>query len=127
VLEKGPKSSIARIAIFGMFFIALIPLIWFLGVFTFAVRATFQLGYWPTPSHPDPKALSFNLHYVVIFLWGYLVVTSLAVLPTFRLCSMNVIERTKWLKAKGLYFLGWGLLFVFFLIPKVNFVAWFLD
>jgi hypothetical protein len=127
VLKKGKEISLSGLACFAMFFVAILPLFWFLGVLTFAVRASRTLGYWPVPYHPDPKALSFDLHYVVIFLGGYLVVASLAILPTLRLCSIGLVEQAKWLKAKHLYFIGWGLLLAFFLVPKVNFVAWFLD
>ncbi len=127
MLDATISAPLSRIAKLTMFVAAMVPLIWLTGVFSFAIRASWHLGYWPTPYNPDPKALSFEAHYVVIFLGGYLVTASLAILPTLRLCSINLVNQRHWLQAKYTYILGWVLIFVFFFVPRFNFVAWFLD
>ena len=34
--------------------------------YAFVVRAYLALGYWPSPYHPDPKDLAFDLHHLVV-------------------------------------------------------------
>ncbi len=44
------------------------PIAWLFLFYAFVFRARLELGYWPTPSYPDPKSLGFGLHHAIIWL-----------------------------------------------------------
>ena len=109
------------------FGICLLPLVWVAGILLLTVRARVYLGYWPRPSHPDPKLLPFDLHHAS--LWGVFVVLkwSLVVLPVLYLTNKYFLK--KQMNKKPLQIYGWGWLVIIALVflPHVNFVEWFLD
>jgi hypothetical protein len=50
----------------GVWTLAFSPLAWFVAFWLFVLRARAVLGFWPTPYHPDPKDLGFDLHYLAV-------------------------------------------------------------
>ena len=48
--------------------------------YAFVVRAYLVLGYWPSPYHPDPKDLAFDLHHLAIWVSVPVVMVSAMVL-----------------------------------------------
>jgi len=112
----------------GVFaFMGLLPIAWVAGILTFAIRARVYLGYWPTPSHPDPKVLPFDLHHAVLWfsffglLYSLIIILSLYLLNHFFWRS----SLPRWsLRA---YLLGWALVLLMVFVPGMSFVGWFLD
>lgn len=51
------------------------PVAWVILFYSFVLRARLTLGYWPSPYNPDPKALDFTIHHLVIWL-GFILVPS---------------------------------------------------
>ena len=106
--------------------ISVLPNIWLLGMISYYVRARLYLGYWPLPSQPDPKQLPFDAHYSLVAIHPYIILASIVVFPVVR----NATKRIDPVTARRFsYFFGFGILslFLFFWIPKINFVMWFMD
>src|SRR5688572_9267177 len=48
--------------------LAAIPLLWVAWFYLYVLRQRIHLGFWPLPSHPDPKDAGYALHHVSIYL-----------------------------------------------------------
>lgn len=53
---------------------SMLPWFWLAGLACLVLRAKSFLGFWPSPAHPDPKLLPFELHHMLLSLGFYLVV-----------------------------------------------------
>ena len=47
---------------------AVVPAGWVAAFYAFVLRARLQLGDWPRPYQPDPKALGFHVHHALLWL-----------------------------------------------------------
>jgi hypothetical protein len=103
--------------------VASYPAAWLLAVFLFTLRASLFLGYWPEPSHPDPKSLPFELSHYLLFV-GFLMLIPSMVVFLLVFWGSRCENRES---AKRVYICGWIGIAVFLLLPKFNFVTWFLD
>lgn len=108
---------------YGLFGLASIPLIWCAGIVLFAARARMALGYWPSPSHPDPKLLGFANHYGLLEIGMFASVAALPLLMVGGALSGRAERSRAW----GLFFAGWALILALTFLPPVNFVMWYLD
>lgn len=64
------------------------PLAWLILLYGYFLRARLALGFWPSPGHPDPKTLEFDIHAGFIWLLG-------AVLPVW-LVTVFVFIMLRW-------------------------------
>jgi len=108
---------------------SLVPLVLLVALYSFVVRARFELGRWPKPMQPDPESLSFrtaDTHMDIVFWLG--VGTLCCFLPwLLTLClrkQMIPATRTLWLV--GLV-LPWVLVVVVWFLDPGKYVEWFLD
>lgn len=106
-----------------------LPWLWLGGLVGLALRSRYFLGYWPSPSHPDPKLLPFELHYTMLILGFYLVVWLLPVSLAIYIVSRIVFERKHNLRPLLVYTPGWLVIvaLMFGSHFSLNWVAWFLD
>jgi hypothetical protein len=104
-----------------------LPILWALGVFTFAVRARSYLGYWPTPNHPDPQFLPFDLHTQILSCASGAVLWTLLGVPCFFIVLRKKIDSPLWHRIKRIYAAGLLVILIFTFVPRINFVAWYLD
>jgi hypothetical protein len=61
-----------------LYALAATPLLWAAWFYLYVVRQRIHLGFWPQPSHPDPKNAGYVLHHLSIY-FGVLLVPILAV------------------------------------------------
>ena len=102
---------------------AFYPAAWLAGVFIFTLQSWVYLGYWPRPSHPDPKNLLTESFHNFLFVGFFLLVPSIFI---YLIAAWNR-KYTDLKHLKKIHFVGWIAIIVFLIIPKFNFVAWFLD
>src|SRR5687767_10731422 len=107
---------------------SLVPLGLLIALYSFVVRARFELGRWPTPMQPDPKNLSFptaDTHMDIVFWLG---VASLGCflpwLLTACIRQQIIPTRKSWL---ALLALPWLLVFAVWFLDPGKYVLWFLD
>lgn len=77
--------------------LAVYPLWWLAMFYLFVLRARWQLGYWPSPYHPDPKELGFTLHYSLVLL------SSVALVPVVAGAALLLVIG----KARGALVRAW--------------------
>jgi len=110
-------------------FYTLVPVALLVALYSFVIRARFELGRWPTPMQPDPQDLSSptaDTHMKVVFWLG---VASLSCfLPwLLMICirkQMVPTPRKFWLT---LLAVPWVLLLTVWLLDPGKYVEWFLD
>lgn len=108
--------------------LSFIPYIFLFGVVSLATRAYLYLGYWPKPSHPDPKLLPFEEHHSLLWSILGLFGCSIVLVPILYFLNVRIWDSEKADKLALKVFvtgviLSLGLVFV----PSINVVAWFLD
>jgi hypothetical protein len=108
---------------------AAFPWVWIGGLLCLAVRARFFLGYWPSPAHPDPKQLPFELHHMALWLLLFVVVVLLPTGLGVLAIAVGILKRKPcfwpiWANLGGSAIIG-----SMFFLPhgRLNWVAWFLD
>lgn len=104
------------------------PALWLTMLYTFVLRARVVLGVWPRPSHPDPKDLGFEWHYLIVMLVSLLLLCSpglLLILSAFYPKTFLTERKNQW--ALIFYLLTFGMVcFVVTNDPR-HFFEWFLD
>jgi hypothetical protein len=70
-----------------MWLLALVPAGWMAVFGSFVLRARLALGHWPTPYHPDPKDLGFDVHYAGVLVGMPLMFAAIASLAGLLLLS----------------------------------------
>jgi hypothetical protein len=105
---------------------SILPLIWFIGVFLFYIRARTHLGYWPKTYVPDPKSLPFEFHHGVLMLAVFPLMSTVFILPWVWLIQLKVFKGTA-RNHFALYVLGCILIGGVIASPGIDFVSWFLD
>ena len=124
----GYQATILHKLFFWSFFvISWLPYVWVMGVVSLAARARAYLGYWPSPSHPDPKSLPFEFHYEA--LWGLFDCLKWSILFAFAYYFLNrlILKRSSSRVLLQVYLVGWGVIIGMILIPRINFAVWFFD
>jgi hypothetical protein len=108
---------------------SLVPLGLLVALYSFVVRARFELGRWPTPMQPDPKSLSFrtaDTHMETIIWLG--IASLCCFLPwLLTVCirkQMIPTTRKFWV---ALLALPWLLLLAVWFLDPGKYVEWFLD
>ncbi len=99
------------------------PLVWTVLFYAFVLRARMQLGHWPSPYQPDPKALGFNLHHGFLEC-GLMALIPLGIVATFLSFLPPASGKARWV---GLY---WGMIALLFLLARWDpgsFFEWFAD
>lgn len=111
------------------FVFSILPWLWITGLIALALRARIFLGHWPTPAHPDPKSLPFELHYMTLWFGFYLVAWLLPILVAFYLLNAAFFKRKFNRLPLWTFSSGWSVIAVLFFAPHTtsNWVAWFLD
>jgi len=107
--------------------LAATPLLWVAWFYLYVLRQRLHLGFWPLPSHPDPKDAGYMIHHLSIYLGVFL--APILAIAALRFAIQRVVEeaRFRWWVAIGLVafslacFLG-----VMYLDPG-NYWIWFLD
>jgi hypothetical protein len=107
--------------------ISALPYIWVVSIFWLAIRAKDYLGYWPSPSHPDPKFLPFDMHQELLATMLFALLWSLALMPILYGASRWILKTKLGQRPLYTYILGWIIIVVMIFVPNINFVAWFLD
>ena len=77
-----------------IWFLATLPVLAFLTLFSFALRARWSLGRWPSYSNPDPKDLGFDFHY-----WLSGLTLNVSVLAQVLLTVLAIVSWAGWLRA----------------------------
>lgn len=109
-------------------FYSLVPLGLLSALYSFVIRARFELGRWPTPMQPDPKSLSFptaGTHMDTVFWLG---VASLGCFLPWLLTvciRKQMIPRSR--KLLALLVVPWALLLTVLFLDPGKYVEWFLD
>jgi len=103
--------------------VAVIPLVWSLGLLGFVLRAKEHLGHWPSPHTPDPKDLPFPDLHSIIFNGIYVV---LAGAPLFLVLALAFRKHTN-RRPLYVFAFGWALILAMTFFPPINFVMWILD
>jgi hypothetical protein len=111
------------------FGISTIPYIWIIGIIAFAVRAREYLGYWPRPSHPDPKNLPSSFEPYHAFLWDIFICLkwSLLIVPLYFFASHFLTKLKLTRMPLKIYLVGWTFIIAMIVLPKIDFVMWFMD
>lgn len=104
-----------------------LPYIWVAGIMLLAIRAKAYLGYWPSPNHPDPQFVPFDLHQELLAKMLFALLWSLALMPILYLGSRWILKTKLGRSPLYAYILGWAIIMVMIFVPGINFVAWFLD
>jgi hypothetical protein len=108
---------------------SLVPFCLLVALYSFVVRARFELGRWPSPMQPDPKNLTFptaDTHMDTIVFLG--VASLCCFLPwLLTICiRKQLIPTTRrfWI---GLLTLPWLLFLIVWFLDPGKYVEWFLD
>jgi len=108
---------------------SLVPAALLVALYSFVIRARFELGRWPTPMQPDPKSLSFptaDTHMETIFWLG--VGSLCCFLPwLLMICVRKQLIPTTRKSRLALPALPWLLLLAALFLDPGSYVAWFLD
>lgn len=67
-MAKLEEPNSRKIPTKTIFTFAVAPLIFLAWFYLYVLRQRFHLGYWPTPSHPDPKEAGYFGHHLSIFI-----------------------------------------------------------
>jgi hypothetical protein len=106
--------------------LAIYPSLWIVGVFAFTCRARLYLGKWPQPYQPDPAELPFEISYSILLNSISFLLPSLLLLllihPLARRFDLPLPAHLK--RIQGF---GWTGIFLFYFLPGVNFLEWFMD
>lgn len=122
IIHSAAQRAVGEISRLG----SILPLIWFLGVFSFYLRARAHLGYWPKPSLLDPKQLPFEFHHWVFMIAVFPLFWTFVVIPIVWLVQ-SMVFRTRIRLYVVTYVSGWLLIGSTFAISGIDFVRWFLD
>ena len=106
---------------------AALPVLEVLLFYSFALRARFSLGVWPSYDHPDPKQLGFVVHHDLV--------TTCLVLLLWSAIPILIIAAVLWLASRRL---SWWIVFVPVILSFAgafalhyfdpgDFLGWFLD
>jgi hypothetical protein len=106
---------------------SLLPYVWVAGIVWLAIRAREYLGYWPTPSHPDPQFIPFDHHQELLWQIFWLLGWSLVVVPMLYFSSRWLLKNRMPRLPLYTYACGWLLIMAMIFVPNINFVSWFLD
>ena len=107
--------------------ISALPYIWVVGIIWLTIRAKVFLGYWPSPNHPDPKFLPFDVHQESLATMLFALLWSLVLMPILYRGSVWILRTKLGRSPLYAYILGWAIIMVMIFVPGINFVAWFLD
>lgn len=113
----------------GRFWVlSLVPTAWLMLFYGFVLRARLALGYWPRPYQPDPKDLSFDLHYGAVFVGIYVVIVSAAAWLVFVLVrNRQSLRKTRHYLGMA-YFVATFIAWWFILrVDPGSFFTWLLD
>lgn len=123
-----PKTIlVSRILSLIAFGTSIIPYVWCIGIIALAERARQYLGYWPRPSHPDPKHLPFELHHTLLWNMFECLKWSLITMPLCYISSRFLIKAQLTRKPLRIYLIGWTIIIAMIVIPKIDLVMWFMD
>ena len=109
------------------FAVSLIPFFWTIGIVALAVRARLYLGHWPRPSHPDPKHLPFDFHQEILWILFEYLKWSILVIPACYVVTQLLAKNKLVKRSLRIYLVGWGIIMAMMVIPRIDFVMWFLD
>ena len=108
---------------------SLVPIGLLVALYSFVVRARFELGRWPTPMKPDPKSLSFSTvdTHMDTVCWFGVICLSCFIPWLLTVCIRKHVflaTRKSWLVVLSL---PWLLVLTAWTLDPGRYVEWFLD
>jgi hypothetical protein len=103
-----------------------LPLTFPIALYSFALRARLALGYWPSPYHPDPKDLGFDIHYLVVI--GSIMVMLLSPLVLLAVVAFRPLSfrERSYVQRVGMPFATLYVLMIVF-ARSSTMLSWFFD
>lgn len=106
----------------------LIPTVFLLGVVSYTLRSRWHLGYWPSPSRPDPNWLPFDdFHYELVHFFLMPTLLTPIVFPLLRYAARKTTCNFAYGSQNLIFILSWILVLVMLFFSPVDFLTWFLD
>lgn len=107
--------------------LAATPLLWVAWFYLYCLRQRIHLGYWPLPSHPDPKDAGYMFHHLSIYFGVLLVpIVALAVIG-FVIHRRITYSRFRWWVALGLLAVSFACYLAVIYVDPGDYWLWFLD